>query len=157
MDRKGILLVEETLKMIIAVIALGFLIYFLTSLYFTKIQGNELNQANADIESIRKAVLNPPKDPILLNNPIGWNLFSFIEGNKPNACVKETCLCICDDVWVVSWKVWEDEEERQFDECNEDGACLGISGLISFEPIEIKKLTKILINKSEGKVEVIKQ
>lgn len=152
MNNSGMLLVEETLKMIIAVIALGFLIYFLVSIYFAKVQGNELNQANANIELIRKEVLNPTEKGVILNNPIGWNLFSFIEDKKPNACVNENCLCICDEVLIESFVFFN--KNRQFDECNEDGACLGVSNLQSFEKIEIRKLTKILIKKSEEKLEV---
>jgi hypothetical protein len=152
---KGMLLVEETLKMILAVIAIGFLIYILVSIYFAKVQGNELIAANANIELIRKNILNLSENQIVLNNPVGWNLFSFVDGEKPNACAEENCLCICDEVLVDSFILFD--TNRQFDECNEDGACLGISNLQKFNPIEIKKLTKILIKKSDGKVEVIEK
>ncbi|KKK68866.1 hypothetical protein LCGC14_2939740, partial [marine sediment metagenome] len=37
MKKKGFLLAEETLKMILAVIAIGFLAFFLTSLYFNSV------------------------------------------------------------------------------------------------------------------------
>jgi len=155
MNNSGMLLVEETLKMIIAVIAIGFLVVFLVSLYFTKVSGNELNQANANIELIRKTVLNPPQDAISLNNPVGWNLFYFSKENSPNACANENCLCICDELTLdFDIPFYGSKDERQFNECNEKGACLGIFGLQNFESIEIKKLTKILIKKSEGKIEV---
>ena len=122
MSKRGMLLVEETLKMIIAVIAIGFLIYFLVSLYFTRVQGNELNQANADINLLNNAIkAGTPSET--LNNPVGWYLFSFIEGKKPNACVNENCLCICDKVYYKTYFGFG--EDRQFTECNKNGACIG--------------------------------
>ena len=149
-EKRGMLLVEETLKMIIAVIALGFLVYFLVSLYFSKVQGNELIQAQADVNLLNNAIKNQESSEVILNNPIGWNLFSFIEKPVLNACANENCLCVCDEVLIDSFILFD--ENRQFDECNEDGACVVVKGLESFEPIEIEKITKILIKKEEGSV-----
>ncbi|MCW8965408.1 MAG: hypothetical protein OQK82_01780, partial [Candidatus Pacearchaeota archaeon] len=95
MDKKGMLLVEETLKMIIAVVAIGFLVVFLVSLYFTRVGGDELRQANADIELLRKEILNPSENGTILNNPQGWYLFYFTKDNAPNACAGKECLCVC--------------------------------------------------------------
>lgn len=143
------LLVEETLKMIIAVIAIGFLIYFLVSLYFAKVQGNELNQANADIGYL-KEVINGKVKNATLNNPVGWHIFSFTEGNKPNACAGENCLCICDKVFWSRIQLWKSADELQFSECNEGGACVAVKNLKSFESIEIKKLTLVNLNYEDG-------
>lgn len=144
------LLVEETLKMIIAVIAIGFLVVFLVQLYFTKVQGNELNQANADINNIR-IIINGKGNSTILNNPVGWNLFYFSNENSPNACANENCLCICDEL-TFSFDIpfYGSKDERQFKECNEDGACVGIKNLNSFEPIEIEKLTTINFDYENG-------
>lgn len=150
MDNKGMLLVEETLKMIIAVIALGFLVVFLVSLYFTNVSGDELRQANADIELIRKEVLNPTAEGVVLNNPVGWYLFYFGKENSPNACANSNCLCICENVFGFDIPLLGSQEERQFGECNEDGACLGVTNLRDVEKIKIEKLTGILVEEKDG-------
>ena len=144
------LLVEETLKMIIAVIAIGFLIYFLVSLYFAKVQGNELNQANADVNYL-KSVINGRGENATLNNPVGWNVFSFVQGDKPNACAGENCLCVCDRlIFNFDVPIYGSKDERQFDECNENGGCVAVKDLKSFEPIEIEKFTEINFNYENG-------
>ena len=135
--------------MIISVIAISFLVVFLVQLYFTKVQGNELNQANADINNIR-TIINARGNSTILNNPAGWNLFSFIEGDKPNACAGETCLCICDKVFWSKIQLWKSADKLQFDECNKNGACTAVKNLQGFEPIEIKKLTKLNFNYESG-------
>lgn len=153
MNRRGMLLVEETLKMIIAVIALSFLVYFLASLYFSKVTGNELIQANADANELSRVIKGGGSE-VILNNPVGWKLFSFIEKPVPNACAGENCLCVCDEVFIGSFILFD--TNRQFDECNNDGACVGVKGLESFEPIEIEQVTTILIKKEDGNVVISK-
>lgn len=147
------LLIEETLKMIIAVIALSFLVYFLVSLYYTSIEGDEIIQAQADINKLGSSIKNGSAE-IILNNPVGWSLFGFVNDLIPNACAGEKCLCICDEVFIGSFVFFD--TERQFDECNEDGACIAVKELESFSPIEIEQVTKILINKEDGKVVISK-
>ena len=49
-NRKGFLLAEETLKIILAVISIGFLVYFLSALYFANQNSEELEQAEASLE-----------------------------------------------------------------------------------------------------------
>lgn len=148
MNKRGMLLVEETLKMIVAVIALSFLIYFLVSIYFARVQENELIQANADIDLIRQEIPGNENAEIVLNNPVGWKFFEF-KGDmaKPNACANQDCFCICDEVLIEGFYFFED---NQFNECNTDGACLGMRNFIGAENIEIEQVTKILIEKQGG-------
>jgi hypothetical protein len=154
MNKNGMLLVEETLKMIIAVIAIIFLVYILVSIYFTNVKGNNLVQANADINNLR-TVINGNGNLSILNNPVGWYLFYFPKDNSPNACASQNCLCVCDEITLnFDIPLYGSKDDRQFKECNDNGACLGVSELQKFNPIEIKKLTKILIKKTEGNVEV---
>ena len=44
-NKKGMLLAEETLKTVIAVIVIVFLVYFLVNLYFEKLQGDALKKS----------------------------------------------------------------------------------------------------------------
>jgi len=148
MDKKGFLLAEETLKILIAVIALVFLVYFLVSLYFAKVNGDKFEQAEALLEGSSESF------EVIMNNisegeiktkeviePRGWYVFSFAgsEIAKPNVCANNNCVCICDDV------VWEGlNEDRQQKECSEDGVCLIEESLGEFEEIKITGDLKIL-------------
>jgi len=65
-NKKGFLLAEETLKIVVAVISITFLIYFLTSLYFARIDGENLRKAEAVLKgnsegSIKTAIENLDK------------------------------------------------------------------------------------------------
>lgn len=150
MNKRGFLLAEETLKIIIALISISFLVFFLASLYFTNVKQQKLEQAqqilkNSD-ESIQKNIANlksgEEKEKKLVN-PKGWYLFSFIE-DKPNSCVGKSCMCICDyNINPLS---------SQENKCDSAGICLVVENLASFDEIKIEGLTKILIKKEGEKI-----
>ena len=104
--KKGMLLASETLKIVIAVISIGFLVYFLTSLYFNNINGQKLAKAevslNGDEGIMGKIVMvnqNGVEKESHVQNPSGWSLMSFTDNEvKPNACAGENCLCICKNI-----------------------------------------------------------
>ena len=133
-NKRGFLLAEETLKILIAVISIGFLIYFLTALYFAKINEQEKRQAEATLERISLIIQGANQiEQIHDPTPEGWTLFSFIgEAVKPNSCVGENCLCICDPV-IINFA------NRQIKECDEDGFCKVVKNLENFEKIKIKQ------------------
>ena len=121
MNKKGFLLAEETLKIIIALISLGFLVYFLGALYFANQDSKELEQAKASLEFLVKEI-NDGRKEVTIFNPspsfdnfgvvIGaWDLISFSSGKTmPNSCSNlkwNSCLCICKEV----------------DDCDEKGIC----------------------------------
>jgi hypothetical protein len=157
-NRKGFLLAEETLKILIAVIALMFLVYFLVSIYFAKVNGDKLRQAESLLtdsdESFEIIIKNINEGQVMKRDviePKGWFIFSFTEDDlKPNLCGGQNCVCICDDV------LWEGlNKDRQQKECSEKGICLSEESLGSFEEIEIegsKNIKIINIIKKEGKV-----
>lgn len=144
MNKRGMLLAEETLKMIIAVIAIGFLIFFLTSLYFTNINEKKQKQAEATLERVSEIIESAENGEVRAINPGGWYLFSFTELEKPNSCAGKSCLCICDNVVDIF--------DRQIKECSDDGRCLIIENLETFEEIEIEVGTNIGINSLDNKI-----
>lgn len=141
MTKQGFLLGETTVKLIIAVICLGFLVYFLFSLY-TSGEDDKTRQAHAILsdsasgslktifERVRRGEGNEGgiAEEKALPQPSGWHLMAFIDGEvKPNACAGERCVCICDEVFFDSIVFLS--ENRQAKECNSDGACLIVSDL----------------------------
>jgi len=108
MKKQGMLLPEQVVKIVIALISLSFLIFLLSSLYFSKV-GLEKQEKAQDFvlgshDSLKTFIAgNLSKGDTEFFNPNvpnGWHLFSFVGEEKPTACEKKNCLCVCEDVWL---------------------------------------------------------
>jgi len=127
MNKRGFLLAEETLKIVIAVIAIGFLIYFLTSIYLRSQESKDLELAKSSLEHLISEI-NLESSEVEIYNPKGWVVVSWpsdiisrtllhplsgeVEKDMPNFCENlnwETCLCIC--------------KNRKAEDCDEKGVC----------------------------------
>lgn len=109
--KRGFLLAEETLKIILAVIAIGFLAYFLISLYMSNQDSKNLEFAE---ESLAHLVgeINSEKIEVEVYNPKGWHISSWQEG-LPLTCSNigfDSCLCICGG--------------KDAGDCDDKGTCL---------------------------------
>lgn len=157
-NKRGFLLAEETLKIIIAVICIIFLAYLLFSLYNSNSKDNKINQAKenllgmeGDSKSIEKIVrsLQEGEDDIKdISNPSGWHVYSFTDITKPNSCLSQRCLCICEKALV---KQINSQEEK----CDKSGVCLIIPGLVADLDLKIGSGAKTLfldIKKYNGKI-----
>ena len=156
MNRRGLLLASETLKIVIAVICIGFLIYFLTSLYFTNVKNKNFEKAEASLNLIESEVERISEggefreDGLNVPSPSGWYLWSFIE-DKPLSCLNQNCLCICDDILGS----FLNGQERQRNKCQEEGICLIVENLKGFDKIKIERDgTFVLIKEVENLIEV---
>ena len=116
MNKRGFLLAEEVMKIIIAVIALGLLSYLLFSLYNLNRTSDELELAESSLEHLVQE-LNSGRDEIEIFNPKGWILSSWSSGGDiPLSCSGvgwESCICICDSELLKT-------ESR---ECDSVGVC----------------------------------
>jgi len=167
-SKRGFLLAEQTVKIIIALIGILILVFLLVSLYYSKIKADKQAKAfntltgNERIEDNLKQVEEGKVNPARLQifEPAGWYIFLFTgEGIKPNSCVGENCICICADVWAFNIiDPFSNERERQTEECDEDGACLIINNLENREDqIEIIRDMYLLIKKENNKIKVLKE
>ena len=152
-DKRAFLLGEETLKIVIAVIAISFLIYFLVTLYYNNVNDKKVKQAEETLLRIEEVINGLSDEPVEqdLINPPGWHLIGFTEDVKPNSCGGINCLCICADAWDTK----EGKFQRQEKKCDEKGFCLKVENLVSgdFEiKIEDEEITFILIQKIENEV-----
>jgi len=101
-NKKGFLLAEETLKIIIAVICILFLAYFLVSLYLKSSGDEKLEMAKASLEHIVEEI-NAGNPTVEIYNPKGWVVVSWsygVNGAVPKSCDNlgwKSCLCICDE------------------------------------------------------------
>lgn len=148
MNKKGFLLASETLKIVIAVICIAFLIYFLVNLYFSNANTEKITEAQNNLDRIDDIVLSLEEGESTMQdivNPEGWHLFSFIEDEKPNSCAGQNCLCICSNSLI----------QKQEKKCDEDGVCLIVSDLVSDIDIKINgpnDLNVLLIKNQGGKI-----
>ncbi len=157
--KKGEFLAEEVLKMIIALMVVGFLGYFLVSLYLSSQDSNDKELAIATLDNlileidnkkISYDVLNP-KDWFLIVWPANYDQ-GFFSGmsevpESPQVCKNvgwTSCVCFC--------------PEMNPDDCDETGYCVnnekGISIKGDFIEVEAVPL-KLNLDYSVG-VKIIK-
>jgi len=151
---KGFLLGEETLKIILAVISIGFLIFLLTALYYSLTGSEKIKQADASLNNLVLNEINLvdsgqyTEKQVHVPNPLDWIILSFIgEDKKPNSCLGENCLCICEEaIDLFDW---------QIKRCDEKGACTLIPNLKKFDKIKIEQNgIDILIKKAGEEIEI---
>jgi hypothetical protein len=97
MNKKGFLLGEETLKIVLSVIAIGFLVFFLVSLYYSYSSDKDLKLAESSLEYLIDEI-NLGREEVEIYNPKGWGIISFQSGSFPEECLSagwESCICIC--------------------------------------------------------------
>lgn len=132
-NKQGMLLASEVLKMILSVIAIGFLIYLLYSLYYNKVEGENHDKAALILERLAEEA-----DYVLNNDNVtsrvlediivsGWGVFPYIDSKeRPNACAGKNCFCFCDDAW------W-----GQISECDDAALCYMRDNLMVFEEFDL--------------------
>jgi hypothetical protein len=169
-NKKGFLLGEETVKIIIAVVCIGFLVFLLIAIYMTSVNNGKLKQAQAILTdsptgSIKVVIdrvrsgqgnIGGNSEELPLLSPQGWYLYSFVGGDKkPNSCLGKNCLCICDSVVVDT--LFGLMNSRQLSECDNHGACLVVEDLEN-SPIKIKiESLTLLIKKQDNFIEVLQK
>lgn len=124
-NKKGFLLAEETLKLVIAVIAIGFLAYFLVSLYFSVKNSDKLEQAKETLSFVIDGAKSG-KTSIDIYNPKDWYFISFNQ-NLPQTCSNQglqSCICLC--------------KENSLSSCNNDGFCIKNEDFSMVQPIKIE-------------------
>jgi hypothetical protein len=161
-NKKGFLLAEETLKIVIALICISFLIYFLSSLYFKNKDSKDLELAKASLERLVEEI-NAEATSVEIYNPKGWVLSSWphdttkriwytawlkkeIKKGSPQYCENlgwKNCICIC--------------KKNDQNKCDDLGFCLESNGIeIEGKSIELENLPMTL-NLERGEITKIKK
>lgn len=157
-DKHGFeLLGEETLKVLIAVICIGVLVYLLFSVYFSVSNSGKLGQAKGILtgETGIIKVINSGENNLdfPISSPAGWYLFGFTELSKPNLCLTEKCLCICAKTSSFANAF---DKYAQLKECDKKGTCAVVTNLKESFEIQIAKgeITSISIIHTEEQIEI---
>jgi hypothetical protein len=164
-NKKGFLLAEETLKIILAVIGIGFLVYLLAALYYTNKNAKDLELAEASlnhlVDEINSMNEGETKEVEIYNPKYSfrsswWTLAVFSNTNefKPDSCLNlgwENCICICG--------VYSVKEKSKVKDCDNNGVCLELEKKFYFlggdgeYAFELKDLPLILeIDKDRGEI-----
>ena len=106
-NKKGFLLGEETLKIILAVIAIGFLVYLLFSLYFSLKDSRDLELAKETLPFLVDEA-RAGRTSVDIYNPRDWMLTTWphdiktggqiMTGQLPKTCSNlnlQSCICLC--------------------------------------------------------------
>jgi hypothetical protein len=141
MKKKGELLTSEVLKTVLAVICIIFLIYLLSALYFSKVNGQKTIQAESSIEGILGGInilnLNGSMGVYSIYDitPVGWWIFSFTSNEvHPNLCSGIDCICICKKSFEFLAS-----KDKQANQCDDNGACGNVERLKEFQEFELGK------------------
>ncbi len=157
-NKKGFLLGEHTLKVVIAVLCLLLLFYLLFSLYSNSQDERNLQLAGATlgelVEKMEEAKVEGESEAIILNpSPDSflekafqeeWWIIAWPykgEGTKPTQCQRDYCVCIC----VIpsnyeSFLNLFNIRKKSLEECNSLGICKSFDEKIEVinKPIPIK-------------------
>jgi hypothetical protein len=145
------LLPTKVVKLVLAVICILILVTLAVKLWFN----SSAEQAEASLKLISNEIerLNSGgaenSAGMQIPNPAGWDILSFTENEKPNLCVGEKCICVCDVNFL-------DNVKSQAGKCDKKGVCEAVTDLVSFDRIAIKTAgaTFILIKKTEKGIEI---
>lgn len=126
------LLVSETLKLVIAVICIGFLVYLLAMMYYSGGEEKEKQDATSLIDRIENMALELKEGNSSEVNglvPADWVIVSYAGAEQsPNECAGINCICICK---TSMWK-------NRISECNSNGVCFIAEELYPNPEIKIK-------------------
>jgi len=98
-NKKGFLLAEFTLKVVVAVVSIVILAGLLWLLYSSFVESDEKRQAEASLNRIVEnlnAVVSSGENIVFdINSPENWFVTYYSVG--PGSCAGKKCLCICVD------------------------------------------------------------
>jgi hypothetical protein len=156
MNKKGessTFLPEEVIRIIVAIIGIGLLVYivflFISNSTADKAKASMNNVIYAEIERLNSGGEENPSG-ILVPNPSNWEIIGFTGEIKPNLCIGENCICIC-DVYAI------DSVKTQAEKCDQikKGFCVPVKNLLPFKKIKILSDGVYLsIKKINGTIEV---
>jgi hypothetical protein len=162
MNKRGFFLAEETMKIILAVICLGFLIFVLGKMYYSYATDKETQQAKDTLGRIEKEINSmnegEPRDIIVYSPASGfvktWVLISFSGKEKPLFCSEknwESCLCICEHLKTSYTSIK--------DRCNEDKVCVYFPAkTLSSQSVDLVNLPiTILVKQDKNTISISKK
>ncbi len=162
LNKRGMLLASEVLKIVLAVICIVFLVYLLFSIYYANSNAQNQKEAQSTVGRIGDIISRLNNGAIASESipdvtPVSWNFVSFVGSQqKPNLCAGADCLCICDTPSTILGII---TIHSQISQCDSTGACIAVQNLKSFGTFGIKSVsnggTTVNITKAGKMIEVL--
>jgi len=137
---------ETLIRILIAVFCVVLILIPLGVKLLSPSKDTKYKQAEANLNDIIYAEIQKlnlggieNSDGVLIQNPSGWDILGFTENKKPNSCLGEKCICIC-DIYAI------DSVERRASKCDDGGICKVVENLVPFNSIKIEGSGKTLIS-----------
>lgn len=138
MKTKKAILLEEGMRLFVALAVLVMLVYLAYSLYDIFIAKSDLEKAKATLKQIAgklEGLEDGQEIKYLVTAPKNWQIIGYKPGeDMPRQCMNKNCLCIC--------------REFSLEGCEKEGVCKQMQ--ISFELVEFdnanERIGYILIN-----------
>lgn len=154
-NKKAELTTTEIVKIILAVIGIGILLYLTISLYGIFFgEDKDVKQAKANLKSIADTINNLEEGKInsyMVVGPKGWFVVFFSKTEElPASCLGKNCICFC--------KGKSNIDELQLKSCEEVGICNGFTEDIEFitktldNNIDLSLIPREVYLKKEGSV-----
>jgi len=131
--KKGLLLAEETLKMILALISLSILAYLLFSIYGSGKEAKDLEFAESSLDRLVREI-SVGAEEVEIYNPEGWVLMSWPYSEDDEILLScsnlgwKDCICMVENIGSVK-RFWYDQSFTQnlrdafFEKIDEKGIC----------------------------------
>ncbi len=124
-SRNGLFLAEETLKIVLAVIVIVFLIYFLVSLYFSGKDSEGMKFAESSAKYLIEQ-MNLKTLEVQIFNPTGWIITAWKNDKEmPLSCSNlgwANCICVCEN--DVNYNIFGILKNNDLDDCNQQNYCV---------------------------------
>jgi len=116
----------ETVKILIAVLAIGVLAILAYQLYSIFTTQSDYEKAKASLNNIVETIdyiqkNNLLKGEVVVLNPKEWTIVPYSAGNGPSSCLGKDCLCICSGVMIESQ--FSGYADRLKNSCETQGIC----------------------------------
>ncbi len=147
MNKKGFMLGEYTLKVIIAIFCIILLLYLLFSFYSSFTDKKNINGATSTLNDLSEKMIDAKNEQervtLPLLEPNGWRLIGYSTGDRPEQCTGN-CICLCADRWRDRW--FKDQIEK----CEAIGVCRNFD--VNINTFNIKIRTDVNIDYDRGYV-----
>ncbi len=159
-NKKGFLLGEFSLKVIIAIICILLLIYLLGRLYFNQQLSAEEEQAGATLDSIVAALPKAKDNPgqeitMTVYNPEGWVIVFWDKTHdRPETCFDKSCICVCKKLSDEKMKIFfigSAYDPPQYRACEmHSSICKPLNQVMNYGRVQIKPGKQIKIKYENG-------
>jgi len=142
-NKKGMLLAEYNLKVILAILAILLLLYLFFNWYSSLIEQRNFQRAEASLVSLQEKMIDAKSGVVTLPllEPNGWRLVSYTDYNRPESC-QGNCICLCEGIGSFDRAklFWA---PTQLEKCEIRGVCKSLEDDINKLDIGLRVQVKI--------------